>query len=209
MVELEKHKAFVVSKEAMIFLRSLCLALFAFGLSSCGYHSQNRVNPLEKIGVRKIFVDTFNNKTYRPGLEHNFTTAMVREIRKGGAFTVVGRREDADAVLKGTLFHVDDLPSPGSVRLGDGRDSTVATSFVAAVSCLITLTDIDGRVIFSEAFSSSKGHPASLVILDNRLVDQQANATAPLINESEQRLAIRYLSEQIIFDAYQRMIEVF
>ncbi len=47
------------------------------------------------------------------------------------------------------------------------------------------------------------------MILENRLVDQRANATAPLINESEQRLAIRYLSEQIIFDAYQRMIEVF
>lgn len=187
----------------------LSLALLSLFGTACGYQLQGTRNPLAEVGIHKIFVEGFRNQTNRPGLEHFFSTAMVREIRRAGVFTLTNDRKSADAILQGKVLSADDAPSAAAVKLGDGTEAAVATSFAASVSVRIDLKDQDGRTIFSEVVGGTKIHPASLVISERRLVDQYANSTAPLINESEQRLAIRYLSEQMMFDAYQKMVEVF
>jgi hypothetical protein len=178
-------------------------------LPACGYQFQNAQNPLVKLGVKKIYVQNFSNQTIRPGIEHFFTTAMVREIRKGGIFEIADSEESADAVLKGTITSVEDLPSASALEIDASTPVNVAASFTARVACQITLRDKSKRVIFQDVFGGSKSHPASIVLIGRNRIDPVANATAPLINESEQRIAVRYLSDQMMFEAYQKMVDLF
>lgn len=192
------------------FLARLFLSTLIVICGGCGYQFQGTKNPLEKFGIRKIYVETFTNKSVRPGLEHHFTNAMVREIRKGRVFELVEDREEADAILSGVISSVDDKPSASYAEI----DSTtaainVATSFTANVSCTVSLQDTTKRVIFLDTFSGTRVHQASMIFEGKSQIDQNANATTPLINESEQRLAIRYLSEQLMFDAYQKLTDIF
>ena len=87
-------------------LRGLFLALCAIslaGFSACAYHFQGARNTLKDLGIQRIYVTNFGNKTYRPGIEQLFTTAMVREIARAGAFSLVNSEKQADAVLSGEV----------------------------------------------------------------------------------------------------------
>lgn len=189
-------------------LRAILIASLAL-LAGCGYQLQGSKNPLDKLGIHKIYVENFTNRTIRPGLEQYFTTAMVREIRKGRVFELVATRDEADAVMGGSVGYVEDMPSPSAVQVGGTTPANIAaTIFTAQVSCNIFLKDTTERVVFMNTFNGSKNHQASLVLKGNQ-VEQYANATAPLINESQQRLAIRYLADQMMLDAYQELVGLF
>ena len=188
---------------------AILLLIVMIGIAGCGYHFQGTKNPLEPIGIRKLYVENFTNNTIRPGMEHTFTSALVREIRKGRVFELVADKQEADGIITGVLTNADDTPSATAVEIDGSTPISVATSFSARVTCAVVLKDTTGRVIFMDTFSGSKSHPASLQLEGRNRINQNDNATTPLINESEQRLAVRFLSEQLMLDAYQKMIDLF
>jgi outer membrane lipopolysaccharide assembly protein LptE/RlpB len=186
---------------------ALCASVFL--LQACGYQFQGRRNPLKELGVERIYVEQFRNETYRPGVEQLFSSAMIREIQKSRAFTLVDDRTQADAVLTGVITTADSLiSSPRQVNIRDPRTGQsikqldVAAEYNAVVQCDVRLTDRDGRVIFSQATSGNKIHPGSTDV-------GPAGATVSLINESEQRLAIQFIASQMMAGVYQRMIDTF
>src|SRR5262245_2403872 len=85
--------------------RSSALAICALPLilAGCGYHFQGDRNPLQDLGIHKIYVAEFRNTTYRPGIEQFFTNAMVREIAKSKSFALASTKAEADAVLSGVV----------------------------------------------------------------------------------------------------------
>ena len=181
------------------------LALCAIVLSfpACAYQFQGRSNPLQKLGVHKIYVRQFDNKTYRPGVEQMFSSAMVKEIQKFRSFELVGSPEAADAVLTGEVTNVaSDRSSNRQVRLGAIKDVDIASEFTATVLCSIQLMDKQSRIIFSQVVSGSKIYPGSV-----RTGDE--GATVPLVNDSEQRLAVQFVASQMMASVYQRMIDTF
>jgi len=168
----------------------------------CGNQFQGRQNPLNKLGIEKIYVQQFRNRTYRPGVEQLFSTAMVREIQKSRSFRLVGSEKEADAVLSGEVSSVEAGPTSTRSETVGGKSLDVATEFNSSVSCSVTLTDSSGRPIFSQGISSSKIFPGSARTGDD-------GSTNSLVNESEQRLAIQFLASQMMASVYQRMVDTF
>jgi len=186
-------------------LRAEFLALCAICVSlttGCAYHFQGAHNPLRELGVQKIYVAGFRNLTFRPGIEHLFSSAMIREIGRAKAFELVNSESEADAILTGNVTAADSTPGSTKVYKVGARDVDVAAEYNASVDCFITLYDRRKRLIFSQSVSGSKIHPGAAQIGD-------AGSTAPLVNESEQRLAIQFLASQMMASVYQRMIDTF
>jgi len=179
------------------------LALCAISITGCAYRFQGAHNPLRELGIRKIYVAGFRNGTFRPGIEHLFTTAMIREIGRAKAFELVNSEADADAVLSGKVTAADSVPGSTKIySVGVKGSVDMAVEYSAGVSCLVELRDRHKRMIFSQSVSDSKIHPGSAQKGD-------AGSTAPLVNDSEQRLAIQFLASQMMASAYQRMIDTF
>lgn len=181
------------------------LCIICVLLSSCAYRFQGDKNPLKELGVEKIYIASFQNSTFRPGLEQLFSTAMVREFQKYRHFTLVGTQKEADAILDGSIVAVDAASNATkSFDLSAAKKVNVASEYNASVSCEIVLRDRFGKVIFSQVVGSNK-------IYSSALGDSPSDsgATIPLVNESEQRIAIQFLASQMMASVYQRMIDTF
>jgi hypothetical protein len=171
--------------------------------SACSYHFQGTRNPLRELGIERIYVAGFTNGSFRPGIEQLFSTSMVREIQKSRAFRLVNDESEADAILSGAVSGADsNVSSLSSVSLSPTKSVNVAAEFSVSVSCVIQLTDRAGRVIFTQTVSDNKTYPAVVRTGD-------LGSTGPLINESEQRLAIQFLAGQMMSSVYQRIIDTF
>jgi membrane-bound inhibitor of C-type lysozyme len=181
-------------------LLALCVILSP--LLGCAYHFQGASNPLREMGVQKIYVAGFTNRTYRPGIEQLFNTAMIREIRKARAFELVDSAKQADAVLTGEVASTESSPTSTREFSAGNRNLNVAVQYQASVICNINLKDRDGRLIFSQSVSGNKIQPGTAAVGD-------PGSTAPLYNESEQRLAVQFLASQMMASVYQRMVDTF
>lgn len=184
-----------------VLLLTACAKLLL--LAGCAYQFQGRHNPLNEVGIQKIYVAQFENKTYRPGIEQLFSTAMIREIQKSRSFELVKSEEEADAVVRGEVSSADaGISSSRSQQISSDKAVDVATDYTAFVNCNVFLVDRNGRMIFNQSISSSKVFPGAY-----RLGNE--GATNSLVNESEQRLAIQFLASQMMASVYQRMIDTF
>jgi hypothetical protein len=171
-------------------------------LPGCAYHFLGEKNPLKELGIHRIYVSEFRNFTFRPGIEQLFTTAMVREIARARSFELVNDDKTADAVLSGSIASAESGPGAGkNFQLGP-RPVSVAIEYNASVVCSVELRDRLGHPIFAQTVSGSKVHPGRAELGD-------AGAADPLVNDSEQRLAIQFLASQMMASVYQRMVDTF
>lgn len=188
-------------RAGILALCAICVSLLTL-LNGCAYRFQGAHNPLKELGIQKVYVTSFRNRTYRPGVEQLFTTAMIREIGRAKAFELVNSEAEADAVMSGAVTAADSAPGSSKVFKVSDDNVDVAVEFNASVSCSIELRDRRNRLVFAQTVSGSKIHPGSAQKGD-------AGATAPLNNDSEQRLAIQFLASQMMASVYQRMIDTF
>lgn len=85
--------------------RVLIISSMLFCLCSCGYHfSGEGMGP--KPGLRYIAIPVFENRTSEPNLGALFAGALREEFMQKGPMKVVPV-EDAEAVFKGTIKHID------------------------------------------------------------------------------------------------------
>ncbi len=171
-------------------------------LSGCGYSFQAKKNPLAQVGIQKIYIQQFRNETFRPGVEQLFSSAMVREFQKSGAFRIVASEDEADAILLGTISGVDTSVSSPRTVVSGGKELEVGSQFNGNVTCLVRLKDRTGREIFSQSATGSKIYPGGIDLGDE-------GSTISLNNESEHRLAIQFMASQMMASIYQRMVDTF
>src|SRR3954469_13362385 len=82
----------------------LHLILLLFLGSSCGYTLQTSHSPLrEKEGVEKIYIRPLLNNTFKVGVENAVFNALLKNIVAHRRVVIVGRPEEADAILEGTV----------------------------------------------------------------------------------------------------------
>jgi len=95
-------------KEARYTKKRYRLVRLLFGLillwvvAGCGYHfvgGEDNIAP----GIQRVFVDSFINKTSEAGLESLFRNAFIDQVLRGGRFQLAGRREEADAIIRGNI----------------------------------------------------------------------------------------------------------
>jgi hypothetical protein len=84
--------------------RRACVAalavLSAAAFAGCaGYRLGSMIPP----DIRTIYISTFENKTDEPLIEGEATRRVIRQVQEDGTLRVVRTREEADAILTGTL----------------------------------------------------------------------------------------------------------
>ncbi len=83
-------------------------AISILALCGCGYHLAGTVSSLPP-DVKKIAIPQFSNKTLRPDIENQFTSALLDEFVKGGKVAVVGEGE-GDAIVRGVITSFESTP---------------------------------------------------------------------------------------------------
>ena len=76
--------------------------LLVFVIANCGYHFSPGGENIDK-NIQTVYVNSFSNRTSEANLENTLRSAFVDQFRKSSRFRLADRREDADAVLKGTI----------------------------------------------------------------------------------------------------------
>lgn len=123
-----------------------CAAAFVLAAilvaTACGYHTVGHDAALPP-NIHTIAIPTFvsHSQTFR--IEQLLTDAVVREFNARTQFRVVqNSRQDADAVLKGTVLSATAAPLAYDATTGR------AVSALVTVSVQVTLTDSKGKVVF-------------------------------------------------------------
>jgi hypothetical protein len=81
---------------------ALFVLLCIFVAMGCGYGFSGRGEEFPK-DIRTVFIEPFVNRTREVGLDRELMTALKIELHQKGQLQVVGRLDEADAVLSGVL----------------------------------------------------------------------------------------------------------
>lgn len=201
-------------------LQKLSLSILMVAqLTGCGYALQTSHNPLaDKEGVRKIYIAPMINNTYKPGVENTVYNAVVQTISVHRRVKIVGRPEDADAILRGYVNlanYVADASSPQSgttlpypLPNNIAAESVlVASEYVATLGCSFSLERVDPgpgqrKILWTSGFSRTAPFGAS-----NTLGTQ--GSTSSLINESEFERTLTSLASSMSRDMHESMLAMF
>jgi len=113
------------------------------GIISCGY----RITPsAENIGadVRKVFVDSFGNKTSEAKIENVFRSAFIEQFVRGGRFNLVANKGEADAVLSGEVRSMTTAP------LSYRKDNLAVEERMTIIIDLSFRTTDKGKIIWMD-----------------------------------------------------------
>ena len=203
---------------------SLLLPIFA--LAGCGYSFQGSKNELlEKRGVERVYVKPFLNNSFKVGVENTVYNSLVKTLLSQKRVKVVNSKEEADAVIEGTVYSASfnsvgftsaDRLAPLSSNLPSSqmkipeasfKNFSVATVLNASLSCNFALKrrvprPSENPVLWSNTFSLSKPFPAS-----NQL--DVPGTTSALINESEFDRALGDMATAMMADVHESMLGLF
>jgi hypothetical protein len=71
-------------------------------LMGCGYHFTSGGENIDQ-SIRTVYVASFSNRTSEAHLENMLRSAFIEQFRKSSRFELADRREEADAVLRGSV----------------------------------------------------------------------------------------------------------
>lgn len=104
-----------------IFIAPVVVAALCGG---CGYSLRA---PFDK-SVKTVFVPVFKTQSFRRDLNLNLTEMIQKEIMHRTPYKVVGRPEDADTVLEGTInFANKNIVVESPFNLPRGLNATIST----------------------------------------------------------------------------------
>jgi len=77
-------------------------AVCVLAIGGCGYRPYGGDNGVDP-GIRVVYVAPLANRTAEADIETAFRNAFIREFIKGTRYRVVADRDEADAILTGTI----------------------------------------------------------------------------------------------------------
>ncbi len=168
--------------------RSIVLALALLGfLAGCGYQVPGRGGRLPA-EVERVHVQMFENRTYRPFLEYDLINFTVDRLARSRLLRPVDQDAGADAVLSGTIVAYQTLPIAY-----DRQDQILEYRARMSVEAVLRQSG-NGRVLWRGVVSWAQEYPAS---------------SDKNVQEINQVVAIRVISERIAEEIFSRIIEDF
>lgn len=76
----------------------------AFLLSGCNGYSSRSLYPLN---VESVYVEMFDNTTFRRGQEYELTDALAKRIEADTPYKIISNRNRADTIISGRIVAVD------------------------------------------------------------------------------------------------------
>lgn len=189
----------------------------AWTLAGCGYvFKGTRINEkLEAEKVETIFVETFRNDSYRPGIESTVYNQMLKALTYATSLRVVNRLEDADAVLKGVVASADSSVQTTALSkdtfpkgTSTYRDKvSIASAYVASLSASFTLVRTrrnggKGDVLWGGGFARARPYPGNNYM-------GIFGSTSHLINETEFDRALAEAAADLAVDATENLFSAF
>ena len=183
-------------------MRRAPLALAALALGGCGYHLRGDLHPPG--GVRTVLVPTFVNRTYEPGLELPFTEKIRDEFLKGRGVHLVTEKRDADAVITGEVLTFRAVPTvlirPPNFPADKTGNRLLPIRYRAVVEVKISLISVStGEVLWEDKLEGTEEYDAG----------QAPEGFEPLARETQQQAAVASLAEDLMREAYDRMMTDF
>lgn len=170
---------------------------------SCAYHfgSRDRVLPG---GYDQIAVPLFSNKSEEPGIEIDFTNAMIREIERSGvAQSVPG--DQAPVTLSGKIESIEIIwggPMELS-NLGPSKVELAADVRIVAKVHLAIVRTYDKKVLWSSLFTGEKSYATP------RVSQPVINSVNPLYEHSARLQNISRIAQMMMSEAFYQMTENF
>ncbi|HVO30663.1 MAG TPA: LptE family protein [bacterium] len=178
---------------------ALALALsLSLLLGGCGYHLRKDLAP--PAGVRTVAVPTFANRTYQPGLELPFTEQLRGEMLKGKGVQVVADRGRADAIVSGEVLSFRAVPTVLVTPPNFPQDRRLPTRYRAIVEVKVSLVSTGtGEVLWEDTLEGTEEFDAGVA----------AEGFEPLERDAQQRGAIAAIAQDLMREAYDRMMTDF
>ena len=96
-----QHKLFA-------FLWPWGLIFFMLTLSGCSQIHGYSNEPLFPQNVSSVYVQMFDNRSFRRGIEYELTDALAKRIEADTPYKVISSRDRADTVISGQIISVDE-----------------------------------------------------------------------------------------------------
>lgn len=124
---LTQRKYKVVCGKAMLVSLMALHILFIFG---CGYGVTPGGEYIDK-GIQTVFVDNFSNTTSEANFENSVRSAFIDQFIRGRRLKLVGSRDAADALFRGTVVSLSTAPlAYTSVNLAAEERMTVTMELI-------------------------------------------------------------------------------
>ena len=176
-------RAFRKSSAGVLFCMYVPGVIMAFFLpllllSGCGYRFSPGGEHIDK-GIQKVFVDNFSNRTSEANIENTFRSAFIDQFIRGTRFTLVDKRESADAVFRGSINSLTTSP------LSYKSSNLAAEERIAVTMELIFEVLGSKEIIWTDAnFSGTQDYPVT--DLSSRDTSRK-DALTKLSNDSAER----------------------
>jgi hypothetical protein len=199
-----------------VFIALVSILALGSVTSGCGYSFQTSKNPLaEKEGIRKVYVASMINNTYKAGVENQVYNSVLQTLAAHRRVVVVSNKEDADAILKG-FVNIASYAADASAAVGQipglpnnlfAESLLVASEYVATLSCSFVLERTrpspgQRKVVWTSGFSRTTPFNASNQV-------GVIGSTSALLNESEFDRQLATMSQSMSEDVHESMLDMF
>jgi hypothetical protein len=186
----------------------ILLSVLTLALSGCAYTLQNSHSPLsEKENIHRIYIRPLVNNTYKVGVENTVFNALLKNIVAHRRVAVVGRPEEADAVLEGTVT-LAQYTFLAATQINTTNVSRAVTSqYSATLGCSFILNRRNPAPGQRKALWGG-GFQRSLPFNSSVQAGTRGETTAPL-NESEFDRVLADLAGGMVAEVHESMLAMF
>ncbi len=158
-------------------------------LASCGYHFSPGGEHIDK-GIQTVYVETFENRTSEANVENIFRNSFIDQFRKTSRFKVAETREEADAVVRGSINNLS------SSHLSYTSVDVAKEDRMTAVMDLVFEERVSRKIIWSNQAFSWYG-------------DYRVDSANPVNTETNKRNALSKLADDFADRAFRMMMSGF
>lgn len=196
----------------------IVLWILFFGLTHCGYNWGHSTRELPG-GHKTIYVEIFENQTQEPGVEHNFTQALIKELERSG-FAIVTTKDQAELVVQGSIISLShsgggsdrNFESKDFSRAPNGAITSTSNKYRASfytsynlkvVTNLQVYRSRDKQLIWQTALTGGRAYNGAL------LLKQGVRSSNVLYNQSRKKQTIALIAEDMMGEAFDQLTENF
>ena len=185
--------------------------LFFFALAGCGYNWGPGSRSLPG-GHQRVFVEMFKNSTHELGAEFSFTQALNRELERSG-FITLSPKQQAEVIITGHIIDVTNLDSGSqptffqidyNTRQATPYRAPLFTVYKIRMTVNLKATGAhDKKVLWQSLVHGEKSYRGS------QLSQQGIRSSNVLYNESRRKQTVKWIANDMMREAFDRLTENF
>jgi hypothetical protein len=145
-------------------------------LSGCGGYSNTSLYP-ENVGT--VYVEMFDNQSFRRGIEYELTDALAKRIEAQTPYKIVTSRDRADTIISGRIVHANESVLSTERQIGRALEKNIELRAVVtwknlrSGELLIDNKTVSASANYSEWQGQSFAYGSTLAAnsLANRIVE--------------------------------------